>query len=193
MLRKLIPVLVFAVATAIAYAAAAAPQRYTLDPTDSSVNFTYTLLGENARGTMPVASADISIDFARLQNSRVRVALDATGASGPVGFVTDALHSPEVLHTRAHPEIRFVSTRIVPTETGARISGNVTIRGVTRPLTLDARIYRKRGSAANDLSRLTVLMTGTISRTRFGAIGYPKIVDDPITLNIRAALVRLDG
>lgn len=172
--------------------ARAAPHRYQLDPTDSSVSFTYTLLGERARGSMPVSEADLSLDFAQAANSRIRVTLDVTGAKTPVAFVTDAVKGPELLHAAVHPTIRFVSTRIVPTDAGARVSGNVTIRGVTRPLTLDARIYRRRGSAEGDLSALTVLMTGTVSRSSFGASGFPSMVADPIQLDIRAALRRID-
>ena len=50
----------------------------------------------------------------------------------------------------------FQSTSVVGRATAAEVTGNLTIRGVTRPVTLKAEIFRPQGSAAGDRSRLTV-------------------------------------
>jgi polyisoprenoid-binding protein YceI len=48
------------------------------------------------------------------------------------------LRSADFLETEAHPTIDFVSSRIEPAGDRYRIHGDLTIRGVTRPVVLDA-------------------------------------------------------
>ena len=71
---------------------------------------------------------------------------------------------------------------------GARISGRLTLRGVTRSQDLTASIYRPPGSDPNDLQSLTVLLSGQLSRADFGATGYPELVTDNVGLDITAVI-----
>jgi polyisoprenoid-binding protein YceI len=71
---------------------------------------------------------------------------------------------------------------------GASIEGQLTLRGVTRPLDLDAVLSRPAGSAPDDLSVLTIRLTGRLSRSAFGATGYPQMVADEVELDIRAEI-----
>ncbi|MEV8465491.1 YceI family protein [Fluviibacterium sp. DFM31] len=166
----------------------AEPRDYALDTSNSTVEFTYSLGGTPGTGTMPVVRADLRLDFDRVANSRAVVELDAARSRTNVGFVTQALKSPQVLDTARFPIIRFVSRRVTALTGGARITGDVTLRGVTRPLVLDAQIYRQRGTGAGDLSRLSVLLTGQIRRSDFGASGYSDLVGDVVGLRILARI-----
>jgi len=69
------------------------------------------------------------------------------------------------------------------------VNGLLTMRGVTKPIAMQANIYRQRGSAANDVSRLSVLLTGTVDRRLFGADGFPAIVGPNIKFEV---LTRID-
>ena len=170
-------------------AAAAAPRSYALDPSQSRVEFTYTLSGKDDTGTMPITRADLVIDFDNVSASTAQVTLNAAGAKPGYFFATDALKSSSVLDTADYPQITFVSRQVTSRPGGARIEGNVTVRGVTRPMVLDAKIYRRQGSEAGDISRLTVMLTGEIARSQFGATGYPDLVADTVELRIIARLV----
>ncbi|MFD3189493.1 YceI family protein [Sedimentitalea sp. HM32M-2] len=176
---------------------AAAPTRYALDRAASTVGFRFILNGVSQTGSMPVQRADIFIDPANLAASRVDVTLDVAGARTPLGFATQALLSPEVLDAARFPTIRFVSKTILLSRDGrlsggARIRGHLTLRGVTRPITLNAGLYRPRGTRADDLDILTVRLSGQLSRTAYGAAGYPRLVGDRVTLDI-TALIRVAG
>ncbi|MEM1152304.1 MAG: YceI family protein [Pseudomonadota bacterium] len=185
MKRLFLPLALLAAST---LSALAEPASYSLDPAASSVQFTYVLNNSPANGTMPITQADLVLDFAQVANSSATVTLNASRARTGVIFVTNALKSPEVLNTATYPEIRFVSRRVTAVPGGARLQGDVTIRGVTRPLTLNARIFRREGSSEGDLSRLTILLTGAIDRRDFGATGYPKLVDPTVRLRILARI-----
>jgi polyisoprenoid-binding protein YceI len=170
----------------------AAPARYALDPGASSVTFSYVLAGAEGQGTMPITRADLLLDFDAAARSTAQVTLDASGVEAANGLITAALKSNDVLATDAHPDITFVSRQITAADGGATLVGDVTVRGVTRPLTLKAQIFRAAGSAAGDLSRLTVRLTGAINRHDFGASGYSGLVDDTVGIDITARLVRRD-
>lgn len=177
----------------LAGAGTAAPRQYKLDPRASSVGFYFNLSGTNQRGTMPVKSANIVIDPDNLQRSAVDVSVDVARAKTNFVFARNAMLDPGVLWAKRFPTIRFVSTRIQlgaggRISDGARITGNLTIRDVTRPVTLEASLFRTRGSAANDLSRLSIRLRGEISRSAFGAVGYKELVKDPVVLDIRAVI-----
>ncbi len=172
-----------------AMAATADPRSYRLDPGGSEVRFGYSVGGVPGEGVMPVKSARMTIDFARLERSSAEVVLDVSRIRASSKMATDALTGESMLDAAGHPEIRFVSSRVEGSvRDGAVISGRVTIRGVTRPLMLQGQLYRPPGSAQGDLSRLTVLLTGSIERHDFGADGYAGLVSDRVDLRIRAAL-----
>lgn len=173
--------------------AGAAGQRYRLDPEATRVGFTFTLNGALQSGTMPVRHADIRIDPTRLATSSVDVRLDVGRARTGIGFVTATLIGPEMLDARRFPEIRFRSTTIRlgaggRLSDGARITGDLTLHGVTRRLTFDADIYRPRGSAADDLSQLSVHLRGHLSRAAYGLTAYAEMVADTVGLNIDATI-----
>ncbi|AXX98397.1 YceI family protein [Profundibacter amoris] len=182
--------LVFLVSTLLA--AHAKPVRYLLEANKSSVGFVYHFNGAPTKGTMPVTSADLTIDFAALHKTTVRISLNVRKARAGFIFATQALREKSVLDVANHPQIRFSSTKVSRTATGARVVGMVTIRGVTNPLTLNAVFYRQKGSAPKDLSKLSILLTGSISRLAFGAAGYPKLVGDRIDLRILARIRQME-
>lgn len=150
-----------------AHAAQAKPTRYTLDTQTSSVGFFFTLSGTAQRGTMPVKRADIIIDPQNLTASTVDVLVDVVGARTGLFFATQAMTGAEVLDAARFPTIRFVSTKVQlgaggRLSDGARISGDLTVRNVTRPITLEASLYRSAGSASDDLRHLMIRLRGQI-------------------------------
>ena len=174
----------------IAAPAAAAPEAWRLDAARSTVGFTYDFAQGDNRGTMPVKSADMRIDLRDLGASRVDVTLDASGARAGFFLATQAMRGPLGLDTAQHPEIRFRSTRITGTLAAARIEGLLTVRGISRPVTLRAGLYRTPETDPARLDRLTVLLTGEIDRHAFGASGFPDLVGPTIALRILARMER---
>jgi polyisoprenoid-binding protein YceI len=102
------------------------------------------------------------------------------------------MKGPKVLEAESHPVIAFRSTAVRPKGDGAEVTGEVTIRGVTRPMVLDAVIWRQRGTEAGDRSRLTVQLTGRLKRSDFGATGWSDLVGDEVRLTIIARIAQ-DG
>lgn len=172
-----------------------APTAYALDTKSSQVGFVFTLNNSAAKGSMPIKASNIQIDLDALQRSFVDVTVDVRKTRTGLFFATEALKGASVLNARKFGTIRFVSTGIRLNAAGqlsggAQIDGNLTIRGVTKPVTLNANLFRQRGTDSGDLSRLSFRITGTVSRGAFGVTGYSELVDDVITLDIVARVSR---
>jgi polyisoprenoid-binding protein YceI len=163
---------------------------YRLDSAASVVGFKASFAGGPITGQMPVARADLSLDFDTVANSRIDVTLDAARARASFPFAAQAMKGPDVLDTGQFPTIRFVSRRVRAAGAGATVDGDLTIRGVTRPVRLDAQFYTQRGSAPGDLSRLSIRLTGSVSRAAHGATGWADMVGDSVALDILARITR---
>lgn len=176
---------------ALACPLAAAPMQYALQTATSDVGFEVSMGQTPLRGTMPVASADIRLDFDNAAASQVSVTLSPGKARMGLPFAAEAMKGPDVLATKAYPEIIFESTQIRAEGDGAIVEGKITIRGVTRPITLAARLSRPQGTPEGYRDDLTIRLTGAVSRAAFGATGYPDMVGDEVRLDIRAHVRRV--
>jgi polyisoprenoid-binding protein YceI len=91
------------------------------------------------RGSMKIRDFDLDLDLDNPEASSVRVSLDAASIDTGQQMRDDHLRSADFLKADEFPTIDFVSTRIVRTgdDTGD-LHGDLTIRGVTRPIVLRA-------------------------------------------------------
>ncbi len=171
---------------------AAAPVAYDLQPEASSVAFEADFGQQVITGDIPLRQADLVLDFERLANCRIDVVLNAARAGASFPFAAEALKGKTVLNTTEFPEMTFQSTAVKAAGDGATVRGNLTLRGVTRPVTLRAEIFRQKGTEEGDRSRLTVRLTGVVKRSDFGATGFADMVSDQVRIVITARIIRHD-
>ena len=176
----------------MALPANAAPAAYVLEPADFSVRFETNFGSDTITGKMPVLRADLLLDFQRLSASKVAVTLDSAHATASFPFAAQAMKGPKVLDSDVFPQISFVSNSVTAKGDGAEVKGSVTIRGVTKPMVMQAIIWRQKGHASGDLSRLTIRLTGVVNRSDFGAVGWSDMVGDQVRLDILARIARSD-
>ena len=84
---------------------------------------------------------------------------------------------------------RFVSTQVTPSGENAKIMGNLTLNGVTKPVTLDATFYGagKAPAAMGGKENVGFTAMTTIKRSEFN-VGYAiPMVSDEVKLKITAA------
>lgn len=171
----------------------ARPVTYILQPEASRVTFAAPFGSGPITGRFPIRSADVVLDFDQPSRSRIAVRLSIAGAEASFPFAAEAMKGATVLDARSFPEARFESTAVQGDITAAKVTGKLTLRGVTRPVTLKAEILRQRGTEAGDLSRLTVHLTGRLKRSDFGATGWAGTVGDAVDLDILARIARAGG
>ena len=156
----------------------AATTAYHLDPAASTVAFETDFGPDLITGSIPLEKADLNLDFDNVANCTVEVALDVTGAK----------KGPKVLAAKDHPRMTFESTSVKRAGEAADVTGKLTIRGVTKTVTLRAQIFRPNGSATDDLAHLTVKLTGQVNRSDFGATGWSDMVGDQVRILITARI-----
>jgi polyisoprenoid-binding protein YceI len=188
--RATLPIV--ALAALLALPAAAKPVPYLLEPAESIVGFETDFGPDRITGAMPVKSADLLLDFDSASNSRIDVALDVTNAEASFPFAAQAMKGPKVLDSQNFPEMLFRSTAIRRDGDGAEVQGDLTIRGVTRPVVLQATIYRQKGTEEGDLRQLTVQLKGSVRRSDFGATGWLDMVGDEVRLTILARIAKVE-
>ena len=170
--------------------AAAAPQapntadagEYTLDPAHTSVNFRLSHIGLSyytARFTR--MDGRLAFDPADPAAQSVSVTIDArslqTNYPEPEKLDFDAQVQKEFLEAEKFPTITFKSTRVEPTgERTAKVTGDLTLHGVTRPVTL--QVTYNGGYKAGQMdpmgARIGFSAKGAFNRSDFGiAYGLP--------------------
>lgn len=168
----------------------AAPQAYVFDYDTSKINFSYDFNGEAVNGKFPKFTGDLVLDFKDVQNSKINVSIETRSALGGFIFATSALRGPKVLFAKKFPAIVFKSQSAKLVNGVAKILGTITVRGVTKPLTLTARFFKLKNNDPTEQDELSVRISGVINRHDFGASGYPKMVGDTLAIDITAQIKR---
>lgn len=110
-----------------------------LDTAHTVVSFTAKhMMITKVRGIFKAVSGTISFDEANPASSRVEVTIPAATIETGMGPRDTHLRSADFLDAESHPTLTFVSTGIAPKGDRWAISGDLTIRGITRPVVLDA-------------------------------------------------------
>jgi polyisoprenoid-binding protein YceI len=98
------------------------------------------LMVSHVRGHLGPVTGTIFIDEQDVSGSRVDVSIDARGLDSREPKRDEHLRSADFLDVANHPTVTFRSTRVEAPAGAAgdlRVTGDLTIRGVTRPVTLD--------------------------------------------------------
>lgn len=87
-------------------------------------------------------------------------------------------------------DAKFVSTNVAVTGETAKITGNLTLNGVTKPVTLAAKFYGAGKSPMGGKENVGFTATGAIKRSDFGVSFALPMVSDEVKLEIVAAFVK---
>ncbi len=143
---------------------------YKIDPAHSSAQFTIRhMMITNVRGSFKKVEGTIVLDRENPAASSVEATIDA-GTINTNEEQRDAhLKSPDFLDVAKYPTITFVSTRVAPSSNGEwKVDGNLTIHGVTRPVTLDVEAPSEEGKDLRGYIRIGTSAATKIKRGDYG-------------------------
>ena len=189
-----------AIATPLGAAPIDAPSgRYEADLAHTSVTWRVKHLGlSNYTARFAKLASTVDVDAANPANSKLSVVIDANSVRTDFPFTDKVDFDKEIggdarfLYGSKFPEIKFVSTGIAVTGAKtAKITGDLTLRGVTRPVTLDA-VFNGTTKANPQMGaeRIGVSARGTITRSDWGMTFGTQFVGDPVELIIEAEYKR---
>ena len=169
MRQKILALSIFAalLTTSVVFAA----DTYTIDPAHTSFGFTVKhMMISNVPGEFDKFSGQIMYDPKDLANSKANITIDVSSINTRIDKRDAHLKSPEFFDATKFPSITFVSTKFTPTA----ITGNLTMKGVTKEVTIPVTI----SGPVNEMGHQAIGITGsvTINRQDYG-INYNKVID----------------
>jgi polyisoprenoid-binding protein YceI len=151
-----------------------ATSTWNIDASHSAIEFSAKhMMITTVKGRLADARGVITIDEANPANSHAEVEFDAKSLDTRAEQRDQHLRSPDFLDVEQFPTIRFTSRRVegASAEAGAefRVIGDLTIRGVTKEVTLDAT-YEGRGRDPWGGERVSFSADAKIDRRDFGLV-----------------------
>ena len=170
---------------ACAGSAIAAPVSYRLDP-----NHTLVLASWNHKGfshpsaNFGQADGTLVYDAEKASASSVQVTLPLSGLNAFVKDFDEHLRSADFFDAIKFPTASFKSTKVEAAGEGRlKVTGNLTIKGITRPVVLDV-VLNKADKLGDGRGIIGFDATTTIKRSDFGVGLYVPNVGDEVKLSI---------
>lgn len=168
-------------ATPAAAASTASAPRYTFDKAHTQIFFTVNHAGfSNSSGKFLEFDGGFNLDKQKPENSSVDVVIKTASINMDDTPWDDHLKGKDFFNVEKFPEMTFKSTKVELTgEKTANVTGDLTILGVTKPITLavilnKAEVHPYIGKEAAGFS-----ITGSLKRSDFGmTYGLPAVGDD---------------
>lgn len=168
---------------------------YDLDFVHSQLGFSVVhLMITRVHGVFTSWKGDVALDLDEPSKSTVSITIDAASVDTRNPQRDGHLRSPDFFDTANHPTITFKATSVRKSATGLTLDGELTLRGVTKPVTFEAQGgTRAKDSQGRD--RVGFHAHATIKRSDFGvswSATYPGgsvVVADEVTLALDLQLI----
>ncbi len=163
------------------------PGSYALDDTHAYLSFSYSHLGlSNPQIHLADFDANLELYGNDMSQSQISITIDAASLDSAVPALDDDLKGADFFDVANHPEITFHSTAYDETsESTGRLTGDLSVRGVTMPITLDVTI---NSAAMNPLNRREMIgfsASGVLNRSDYGLTAYSSLVSDELSLSVQ--------
>lgn len=172
-------------ASLFAGVAMASPQTYVLDSSHSFPRFSYDHMGMSKQIlSFKNTSGTIVLDQ-EAKDAQVDVTIDMTSVNTGFEAFDGHIQGADFFDTANFPTATFKSTKVnFQGDQPATIEGNLTIKGVTKPVTLTVTSFFNGPHPMMKKDAIGANATAVISRTEFNAGKFAPGVGDEVTLDI---------
>jgi polyisoprenoid-binding protein YceI len=176
------------VACAVPLRNSSAAESLTIGSTRGSIDFS---IGDSrifrTTGSFKEWHGKLDVDDVDVARSRVDVTVITPSIQMMDVQQTTMMKGVEFFDTEHFAEMVFRSTAVERRGDAAlRVQGNVTLRGITRPMQLDVTVSDRRPGAPAGSRYARFRGEGAIRRSEFGMIKYLDLVGDNVDISIRA-------
>lgn len=177
-MKPFVGIIIVVAVAALPLTGSAAPVSFEVDRAHSKVLFKVRHLGiSNVTGQFKTFDASIEMDPEDLSTLKARAVIDVASVDTEVETRDKHLRSADFFDAENHPKIEFVSTKAeVVGENEVKLYGGLTIRGVTKPVVLDAVLGGVITDPRGNL-RTAFTASGTINRKDFG-VSWNQLLDN---------------
>ncbi len=173
--------------TALLISAASYAQTWSIDKAHSKIGFGITHMSiSEITGNFKSFESKITSAKKDFSDATIEFSAEANSINTEVEARDKHLKSPDFFDAEKFASITFKSTSFTKEKgNNYKVKGNLTMHGVTKPVTLDAKLV---GTATNPMSKKEMAgfkITGTINRADFGIGGsMPEaMLSSKVTLN----------
>ena len=171
---------IFGLVAAPAFAA----DTYTFNADHTFVGFEYNHFGfSHMNAKFMNIAGTVTLDQVSPANSSVAVSFTIDGLNTGVAKLDADLKAPNFFDAAKYPNVTFKSTQVVLTgATTADVTGDLTLHGVTKPVTLHVTLNK----ISDDKAKAGFSATGSLLRSDFGITTFLPMVPDQVDLTIEA-------
>lgn len=181
--RFVVPVLVVFLST-LASPAARAADNYAVDPMHTSVYFKISHLGlSSVYGRFNSFSGTFAVDPAEPGNCSFGLTIKTDSIDTNNRKRDDHLRSPDFFNVKQFPTISFKSTAVEAIKAGYKVTGELTMHGVTKPVTLVLEGGRK-AEFPPGVQRTGFSTELTLKRSDFGMTKFSEALGDDVLVAI---------
>jgi polyisoprenoid-binding protein YceI len=162
---------------------------YAVEPTHTQVGWTLSHMGFSYySGTFSNVSGTLTLAPAHPADNRLEVTIPIDSVATTSTKLDGELKGEQWFDAAKFPTATFKSSSVTSTgKDSARVTGTLTLHGVSHPETLNVRFV---GAGVNPLSKKYTVgfeATGTIRRSDFGVKTYVPLIGDDVRLTIAGA------
>lgn len=167
---------------------------YSLDPDHAVLLWKVDHLGYSTFvGRFDRLRGSLDFDPERPREAMLEVVVETASVSTHLASLTTDLRSDAWFATDRFPEARFVSRSIAVTgPASGTVEGDLTLLGVTRPITLDVTFNGGASNLVTGRYTLGFAASAVIDRTEFGLSTFAPAIGREVTLEIHAEFVAAD-
>ena len=180
-----------ALASAFATSAFAAPETYNAEPNHTYANFSYTHMGLSTQISKFSKTTGTVVYDKAAKTGSVDITIDMKSVDTGSNLFNGHIQGGDFLDTEKFPTATFKSTKVVfDGDKPASIEGNLTIKGVTKPVTLKVTHFVNMEHPMAKKDAIGANATTVIKRSEFNAGKYAPAVGDDVTISISLEAIK---
>ena len=187
MRNRFLMALALATASLAGSSAFAQTSTWTIDPNHSSINFEIRHLGvSNVHGSIGGIKGTVAYDEKDITKSSVESTADTTTVATGVEARDKHLKSPDFFEVDKFPTLSFKSTSLSNSGGKLTLTGDLTLHGVTKSVTLDVDGPAPPQTDKNGKTRSGFSATGKLKRSdfNFGSKFPSAMIGDDVKFSI---------
>lgn len=175
---------------AFAATAGAAPETYLIDHSNTSSQFSFNYLGfASQTSRFEKTSGRIVLDPVAKTGS-AEVAIEAASINTGYAVLNEQLQAADFFDAARYPSITFKSSRLTLDGNQMSLAGDLTIKGITRPVTLAVTQFACQPYPAIKADTCNANATVTVKRSDFNMGKYALLASNTVTLNLSIQAVK---
>lgn len=165
---------------------------YELDASHTHVGFKISHLGfSETYGNFEDVSGTLELNADKPEDAKLSVTVKTASLDTGFDARDEHVEGKDFLNVGAFPTMTFTSTKVVRTgENTADVTGDLTLHGVTKPLTLKVTLNKLGENPMNKKTIAGFNATGSLKRSDFGITTYLPAIGDEVTLMISSEAIR---